>query len=328
MCGILGYLIEGHKKTVVSSIAVLYPAMLVAQKLSNVKFIQLLFPDQATQAEKSVLLLLKPEVTKQFNVQVNIQLDNEDATKLSTPVYQRNCHALLKAWKDIVGNYWSLPEDSRNKIQEPWSALYEKFIVLLRSDGVGRYLKDESRAKAALLEVFVQVLQVHVERKQPAELNTQYFVSTLVNNFTSKDMTIQTTMWKYCNTPLLGLLPQLKQEQLMRNLDQRLLESLRSGGVAMLKELPNWVQHLPSLSMNSTDINLLIGTINYFRKLSELILDLDDEHEARLECYCSINLYLIKQYRRLRSELLPNTADDKENKRREELKKITEKAER
>lgn len=64
-----------------------------------------------------MLLLLKPEVAKQFNIMSSIVLDNEDAAKLSTPVYQRNCHALLKAWKDMVTAFWSLPEESRTKIE-------------------------------------------------------------------------------------------------------------------------------------------------------------------------------------------------------------------
>lgn len=241
MCSILAYLIEGHKKTVVGSIAVLYPAMLIAQRLSNFKFVQLLFPDPATQAEKSVLLLLRPEVTKQFMILANIELDNEDVSKLSTPVYQRNCHALLKSWKELVDNYWSISEEVRRKIHEQWSVLYEKFLTLLRSGGVSRYLKEETRAKAALLEIFVQVLQIYVDKRQPAELDTQYFVKALSDSFTVKDLTVQATLWRYCNTPLLRFLPQLKQEQLLRNLDQRLLEMLKHGGVPMLKELPNWL---------------------------------------------------------------------------------------
>lgn len=71
-----------------------------------------------------------------------------------------------------------------------------------------------------------------------------------------------------------------------------------------------------------------MNAIGYFRKLNNLILDLDDEHEVRLECYCQINLNLIRHYQRLRRELPADTPDDKENKRRDELRKLTEKAER
>lgn len=49
MCGLLAHLIEKHKKIVVGSIAVLYPAMLIAQRLSNSKFVQLLFSEPSTQ---------------------------------------------------------------------------------------------------------------------------------------------------------------------------------------------------------------------------------------------------------------------------------------
>jgi hypothetical protein len=44
MSNMLAYLTENHKKAVVGSIAVLYPAMLIAQRLTNFKFIPLLFP--------------------------------------------------------------------------------------------------------------------------------------------------------------------------------------------------------------------------------------------------------------------------------------------
>lgn len=122
----------------------------------------------------------------------------------------------------------------------------------------------------------MQVLFVYVEKSKPSELRIQYFVSTLLNNFTSKDLVVQTTLWKYCNTPLLDILPKLKQDQLVKGLEIRLLDMLKQGGVPMLKELPNWLRHLPAVSLAGSDMNGLLNTINYFRKLNDLILDLDE----------------------------------------------------
>jgi hypothetical protein len=163
----------------------------------------------------------------------------------------------------------------------------------------------------------MQYLQVYVTYKQPSELNVQYFVNTLIENYLSKDLTIQTALWKYCNTPLITILPQLKMENLMNKFDSKLLEVLKYGGVAMFKELPNYLQVFPFTSLKSADVNTMNNTVSYIRKFNEALLELDEEHELRLQCYCEINLDFIKEYHRLRAELPPNTPDDKENKRRD-----------
>jgi hypothetical protein len=61
MCSILSYFLENHKKLVIPNIAGIYPAMLIAQKITAHKFLPLLFGgDASLHPEKSVILLLKP----------------------------------------------------------------------------------------------------------------------------------------------------------------------------------------------------------------------------------------------------------------------------
>lgn len=105
------YFLEEHRKAVIANIAILFPSMLVAQKISLVKFYPLLFSgDPEVYGDKAVTLLTKPEVSKQFLVLSSIIIDSEDQKKLATPVFIRNCHALLKAFKDIMKAHNTMKE--------------------------------------------------------------------------------------------------------------------------------------------------------------------------------------------------------------------------
>lgn len=111
MCHILTFFLENHKKFVIPNIAAIYPAILIAQKITNFKFFPLLFGgDASAHAEKSLVLLLKPEVSKQFMIVSRIVIDNDDATKLSQPIFIRNCYGLLRAFKELIHNYAALSE--------------------------------------------------------------------------------------------------------------------------------------------------------------------------------------------------------------------------
>lgn len=70
-----------------------------------------------------------------------IVADNDDVSKLSQPVFVRNCYGLGKAFKDMIGWYNGLGNDQKVKLAEPWAELYGKFARLSQSGGAKKYLK-------------------------------------------------------------------------------------------------------------------------------------------------------------------------------------------
>lgn len=77
---------------------------------------------------------------------------------------------------------------------------------------------------------------------------------------------------------MISILNSLKLNNLLNKYDTKLFDVLKVGGVAMLKELPNYVKVFPFTALTNKNVNDLNNTINYIRKFNEALLDLDEEN--------------------------------------------------
>jgi hypothetical protein len=89
-----------------------------------------------------------------------------------------------------------------------------------------------------------------------------------MDNYLTKDIAVQTALWKYCNTPLIPILSKMGLENLLSKYDTKLFEVLKVGGAPMLRSLPNYVKVFPFTTFHSKNTNELMNTINYIRKLN------------------------------------------------------------
>ena len=92
-----------YKRLILPNINVLYPALLIFQKVNRYNLFGLLFSgDEGTQLEKALTLLEKPEVSKQFLIVSRIIIDKHDKDKLGQSLLQNNCAGLIKSFKQFI----------------------------------------------------------------------------------------------------------------------------------------------------------------------------------------------------------------------------------
>ena len=145
---ILQSLLSHHKKLLLPNIAILFPALLVFQKVNRSNLMGLLFTgDEKSQKEKALKLLLKPEVSKQFLIVSRIIIDEHEKEKLAESLVQNNCYGLVRAFKDLVVSRG----EEATETEEAMVELYEEFKRLVVSPGASDFLKENTKAKAALL---------------------------------------------------------------------------------------------------------------------------------------------------------------------------------
>lgn len=181
-----------------------------------------------------------------------IVIDNDDVGKLAQPVFLRNCYGLLKAFKELVLSYGGLGAEQQAKLAPPWAELYAKFVQLSDSAGARKYLKEDSKAKAAFLEAFVTYLAVETTKRIPTDIDPVYLANQVVENYLTKDIAVQTSLWRHCNTQIIPILVKLN---IRSKYEISLMDALKVGGAAMLKELPNYVRVFPLTSFANKNVN-------------------------------------------------------------------------
>jgi hypothetical protein len=94
-------LLSAHRKIVITEISTLYPPLLITNKLS--KLASLLFVGNEQELpKKTLVLLLKKDVSKKFLIMARLVLDCEALQNIPQPHMQRNCQALTKLLRDLM----------------------------------------------------------------------------------------------------------------------------------------------------------------------------------------------------------------------------------
>lgn len=71
---------------------------------------------------------------------------------------------------------------------------------------------------------------------------------------------------------------------------------LQIGGFTMYKELPNYLRIFPFMLFEETDTHkMMVNKLTFIRKLMGVLLELEDENEARIEAYYEVGCLITER---------------------------------
>lgn len=122
---ILQHLLKNFKKALLPNIAILFPALLIFQKVNRCNLFNLLFTgEESTHLDKALILIEKPEVAKQFLILAKIIIDKHDKEKLGQSLLLNNCSGLLKSFKELT--QLKAQKQQIEEWSEQWNHLYNE----------------------------------------------------------------------------------------------------------------------------------------------------------------------------------------------------------